>query len=55
MKETIIEFGISEAFACCQKEGRDNLHWVEAKDGEVPPAALEVFLLLLLFALFDIL
>ena len=54
MKETIIEFGISEAFACCQKEGRDNLHWVEAKDGEVPPAALKVCLLLQLFALFEI-
>ena len=75
MKETIIEFWIPEAFACCQKEGhnnlhwaiewlnlefccqkegRDNLHWVEAKDGEVPPAALKVCLLLLLFAFFVI-
>ena len=42
----MIEFLIPEAFACCQKEGRDNLHWVEAKDGDVPPAALKVFLLL---------
>ena len=27
------------------EEGNDNLHWVEAKDGEVPPAALKVHLL----------
>jgi len=24
------------------QEGRDNLHWVEAKNGEVPPAALKI-------------
>ena len=31
-----------QALNCCQKEGNDNLHWVEARDGEVPPAALKV-------------
>jgi len=34
------------------QEGRDNLHWVEAKGGDVPPAALKVLCLPYFFAFF---